>query len=261
MGSAAFPPQHYPWVADTDYAPLEMRHEGRTLMVAVGSNASRAVLATKLADVGGVDIRPARVVVSGIAVGYSGHVSARGYIPAAPFASPGANTPLTAFWLDDDQLAALDRTEPNYHRLTVTTTSHPLRELLDDVDSAPLRSPMPVREFAIYASRHGVLTDRRSTPLPFSTQSAVLAHLAEALDDPSLAEPPATVCARLGDTDAGKDLTAVKDLTAGKDLTRRIQSRGQCRPDGLSRDTAPHHPDSTAHTAFGTHAEPDDEIR
>lgn len=249
MGSAAFPPQHYPWVADTDYAPLEMRHEGRTLMVAVGSNASRAVLTTKLADVGGVDIRPARVVVSGIAVGYSGHVSARGYIPAAPFASPGANTPLTAFWLDNDQLAALDRTEPNYHRLTVTTTSHPLRELLDDVDSAPLRSPMPVREFATYASRHGVLTDRRSTPLPFSTQSAVLAHLAEALDDPSLAEPPATVCARLGDTHAGKDLTG------------RIQSRGQCRPDGLSRDTAPHHPDSTAHTAFGTHAEPDDEIR
>ena len=69
MGSAAFPPQHYPWVADTDYAPLEMRHEGRTLMVAVGSNASRAVLTTKLADVGGVDIRPARVVVSGIAAG------------------------------------------------------------------------------------------------------------------------------------------------------------------------------------------------
>lgn len=258
MGSAAFPPHLYPWVAapvypwvadPAGYAPLEIRREGRTLMVAVGSNASRAVLTTKLADVGGVDISPARVVVHGIAVGYSAHVSARGYIPAAPFASPGATSTLTAFWLDDEQLAALDRTEPNYHRLTVTTTSHPLRERLDDVDSVPVRSPVPVREFAVYASRHGVLTDRQSTPLPFSTQGAVLAHLAEDLDDPSLAEPPATVCARLGDPDTGKD------------LTRRIHQRRLFRPDGLTRVPAHHHPDDTAHTEFGTYAEPDDEIR
>ncbi len=218
-------------------------------MVAVGSNASRAVLTAKLAGVGGVDISPACVVVHGIAVGYSAHVSARGYIPAAPFASPGAASPLTAFWLDDDQLAALDRTEPNYHRLTVTTTSHPLRERLDDVDSVPVSSPVPVREFAVYASRHGVVTDRQSTPLPFSTQAAVLAHLAEDLDDPSLAQPAASVCARLGDPDAGND------------LTQRIHHRGHRRRDGLTRVLRPLHPDDTAHTEFGTNAEPDDEIR
>ena len=210
-------------------------------MVAVGSNASTAVLRAKLADHRGADIRPTRVVVSGIALGYSAHVAARGYIPAAPFLSPGSVTVVSAFWLDEDQLTALDSTEPNYHRLTVTTTSHPLREADDrdfgdrritgvvDTETCPRETTFPplhsspVPQFALYASRHGVLTDRRSTPLTFGTQRTALMHLSSFLDDRSLAGEPATVCADLG-----------RSRSRAAALTRRIHESGLCRDDGFA---------------------------
>ncbi|MGV9482233.1 hypothetical protein [Gordonia aichiensis] len=224
MGSVAFPPQLYPWpTTPCTYTKLGSARDGDTLVVAVGSNASRAVLSAKLADVRGADILPARVVLSGIAVGYSAHVSARGYIPAAPFVSRDARTTLTAFWLEDDQLAALDHTEPNYHRLTVTTTSYPPRELADGVEPASAADAhTPVREFDLYASLHGVLTDGHSTPLPFTTQSAVLSHLSNVLGDPSLAQPSAEVCARLAQPGGAET------------LTRRIHRSGHRRSDGLA---------------------------
>ncbi|MGH8920996.1 MAG: hypothetical protein ACRD0H_22135, partial [Actinomycetes bacterium] len=88
-------------------APLSARH----LVVAVGSNACAGVMARKL---GPAPIPFGIVQVRGVRAGYSAHVSVRGYVPAAPFADPDADTRAVAAWLDDAQLAALDRTEPNY---------------------------------------------------------------------------------------------------------------------------------------------------
>jgi hypothetical protein len=110
-------PLDYPW---TDGVALATPgpQTGRAV-VSVGSNAAPAVLRAKLARHGvrdDVAVLPMRV--SGVAVGHSAHVSVAGYIPAAPYAAPGRVADLHVSWFDDDQLAALDASEPNYDRIT-----------------------------------------------------------------------------------------------------------------------------------------------
>ncbi|MGB1586232.1 MAG: hypothetical protein ACPHID_04215 [Thermoplasmatota archaeon] len=51
---------------------------------------------------------------------YSAFVSSAGSIPATVVASPGTRVRAMLWYIDDAQLAALDRTEPNYWRLRVT---------------------------------------------------------------------------------------------------------------------------------------------
>ena len=102
-----------------------IRHGGvpftdRTLAVAVGSNASPHVLARKLWDVLDAGVPFASGTVVGIAVGHLATVATRGFIPAAPYPAPGARTRLWGSWLTDEQLAALDATEPNYRRVRIT---------------------------------------------------------------------------------------------------------------------------------------------
>lgn len=126
----------------------------RTRVVAIGSNASVAVLRRKLATGRVSTTFPVlETVVDGVAVGHSAHVSMPGYVPAAPFAMAGARTTAYASLLDDEQLRCLDATEPNYTRL--------------------------VRDgFHLYASVHGVLAPPGRAPLPLGAQAALFRRLA-----------------------------------------------------------------------------------
>jgi hypothetical protein len=144
-------PLDYPWTDGVVLAAPGPR-TGRAV-VSVGSNAAPAVVHAKLARHGvRTDVAIASVRVNGLAVGHSAHVSVGGYIPAAPYAAPGRAADLHVSWFDDDQLAALDATEPNYGRIT-----------FGDVD--------------LYVSKWGVLAVA-GVPIEFTTQRALHAVLA-----------------------------------------------------------------------------------
>lgn len=95
--------------------PLDDRHE----VIAVGSNASPAVMHRKLLHAA---TRPIAMTIGrhdGIAVGHSAHVSMPGYIAAAPYRCARCSRAFVSVHVDDDQLEALDATEPNYRRVAV----------------------------------------------------------------------------------------------------------------------------------------------
>ncbi len=128
--------------------------QDRAAVVGVGSNRNPEVMRQKFLAAGASPVLPLTpIVVPGIGVGHSAHVSRRGYLAAAPFVtSADVRTELTLSWLDQGQLAALDATEPNYERI-------------------PLEQPPPLGAgpLWIYRSRWGVLAvDGR--PLPLSSQ-------------------------------------------------------------------------------------------
>ncbi|QDO89426.1 hypothetical protein FNH13_14720 [Ornithinimicrobium ciconiae] len=144
--------------------------EGRVPVVAVGSNASPAVLRHKLGPLLSTGVPLAVVQVEGLAVGHSAHVSARGYIAAAPFRSEGAHEAVVA-WFDTAQLATLDATEPNYRRIP----------LPDDMSCR--QGDVSVAGAEVYASVHGVLGED-STPLSLRDQISALSWLAHRLPAP-----------------------------------------------------------------------------
>jgi len=132
----------------------------RVPVVAVGSNASPVVLAGKLGGLLGPGLPMAAAEVHGLAVGHSAHVSARGYVAAAPVRAEGVR-PLTVCWFDEAQLATLDATEPNYRRVQL-----------------PGRMPCviggaPLTGVEVYESVHGVLGES-GTPLELRDQEGVL---------------------------------------------------------------------------------------
>ncbi|GAA4430187.1 hypothetical protein GCM10023169_33270 [Georgenia halophila] len=153
--------------------PSPTKLDRLTAVVAVGSNASPAVLREKLADLldGGVPLAPA--AVEGLGVGHSSHVSAGGYIAAAPFRDDDARSAVSVCWLDGEQLAALDATEPNYSRRRVAAGA---RCTLADGTLVP--------DAEVYDSRHGVLGDA-GRPLSLGTQADVLTWLCDRLPEAS----------------------------------------------------------------------------
>ncbi len=170
-------PRDYPWpepavagVLGPDGAVRRVPYDagaGRVPVLAVGSNASPVVLRRKLGRLLATGLPVGTARVEGLGVGHSAHLSAGGYVPAAPFAAPAASCEVAVAWPDPDQLAALDVTEPNYVRVPVA-----VRCTLPDgcaLDGAQ-----------VYDSRHGVLDDGTG-PLPLTSQSEVLAWLAERL--------------------------------------------------------------------------------
>ncbi len=137
MAPETLAPEHYPWEpihtegvlvqgaftpsTDTDRtlrehggSPLADRHR----VIAVGSNASPAVMDRKMRRAG-ID-RPLAMTFerhAGIAVGHSAHVSLPGYIATAPYRCSHCVHRFVTVHLDDEQVAALDATEPNYDRI------------------------------------------------------------------------------------------------------------------------------------------------
>lgn len=123
-------PIQYPWPVETQSGLLSgdtfepgatTSTAGRTLVVAVGSNADPAIMARKLLAAGLAPCVPfVGCTVQNLAVGHSAHQNPRGYIPAAPFHRSGSAMRLVATWLNESELEALDATEPNYARIRVS---------------------------------------------------------------------------------------------------------------------------------------------
>ncbi|SDU48795.1 hypothetical protein [Gordonia westfalica] len=192
--------------------PLLAPAPGTRLVVAVGSNAAPNVLRRKLGHLepsGVIHLR--RVRVANITVGHSAHVAVRGYVPAAPVHTGHDTLETVAAWLSPLQTEALDLTEPNYDRRTVNTHDHPL--ILGD-PMHPHDGPATPDEFDIYVSRHGVLADPATgTPLPFGSQSRVVAWLEQRLQDAALRGSASEVCTRLATADHASRITGLMKTT------------------------------------------------
>ncbi|WP_109474520.1 hypothetical protein [Ornithinimicrobium cavernae] len=186
-------PSDYPWAepARTGLLTEETLHEGdvsgevsgRVPVAAVGSNASPTVLQGKLGGLLSTGLPIGEAQVERLAVGHSAHVSARGYVAAAPFAG-AASRPVTVCWFDQPQLEAMDLTEPNYQRVPLP-------------GSMPcLLGGEPLTGVEVYDSVHGVLGESGS-PLELRDQAGVLGwlgrrlptHLAEVMDHDRLLDP------------------------------------------------------------------------
>jgi hypothetical protein len=176
-------------------------------VVAVGSNVVPAVVHAKLAAAGVAGDVPFLLCrVHGLGVAHSAHVSPGGYVPTTAFAEPGSALRLVVSWFTDRQLAALDATEPNYHR----------RRL-------PLPGPPGLPHAYVYVSRWGVLAPG-GAPLPPTTQAGVhrvLASDAELRGLLPLADPSATVA------------TLRERVVAGR-VRARFRALGWVAPTGLA---------------------------
>ena len=169
-------PSGYPWAEPVRTGVLGDRGfaegqdgglAGRVPVVAVGSNASPVVLAGKLGGLLGPGLPVAAAEVHGLAVGHSAHVSARGYVAAAPVRGDGVRS-LTVCWFDEAQLATLDATEPNYRRVQLP-------------ESMPcLVGGAPVTGAEVYESVPGVLGED-GAPLELLDQTRVLDWLSQRL--------------------------------------------------------------------------------
>ncbi|MFI5823299.1 hypothetical protein ACIA8I_30000 [Streptomyces rishiriensis] len=149
--------------------PLDrLTHPGRTPVVAVGSNASPAQLRHKMAESGAVSPIPmVRARVTGIDVGVSAHISRLGYVSASPVNAPGAARQLFVIWLDADQLATLDATEPNYDRVLLPAPGFRVE----------LENGEALLDTFAYVNHHGVLHDGSGTPRSHPGQRALLSEL------------------------------------------------------------------------------------
>ncbi|WP_109000562.1 hypothetical protein [Streptomyces rishiriensis] len=149
--------------------PLDrLTHPGRTPVVAVGSNASPAQLRHKMAESGAVSPIPmVRARVTGIDVGVSAHISRLGYVSASPVNAPGAARQLFVIWLDADQLATLDATEPNYDRVLLPAPGFRVE----------LENGEALLDTFAYVNHHGVLHDGSGTPRGHPGQRALLSEL------------------------------------------------------------------------------------
>lgn len=178
-------PSRYPWPEPpcggrlttsglVDCPPEAADLEGRVPVVAVGSNASPLVLARKLGALLDRGVPVAVGTVDGLVVGHSAHVSARGYVAAAPARGDG-RTAVTVGWFDEDQVGALDATEPNYHRVALPADIGRGLEVEGMGNVA-----VPTAQ--VYASVHGVVGER-GRPLPLGDQASILEWISRRLSD------------------------------------------------------------------------------
>jgi hypothetical protein len=96
--------------------PLHPVHtEGRTPVLAVGSNRSPRQLARKYGGNGKHAIPVQRAVLVDFDVVYAAHISRYGAVPAMLQAAPGVAVGLFVTWLDGRQLEIMHATEGGYH--------------------------------------------------------------------------------------------------------------------------------------------------
>lgn len=160
----------------------------RVLTVAVGSNASAAVMLRKFRDHKVSTVVPFFTAqASGLVVGQSGHVSPKGYLAATGVLTQQADetVALVAALLDREQLAALNDTEKNYRPRWIPPSMVRLEFANGEVAGG----------FLLYDSSHGALSrpghpePRRPlqvTQEPVRSQEELLRILADGV--PGLAE-------------------------------------------------------------------------
>lgn len=149
--------------------PLDrLTHPGRTPVVAVGSNASPAQLRHKMAEFGVTSPIPmVRARVTGIDVGVSAHVSRMGYVSASPVDAPGVTRELFVIWLDPEQLALIDATEPNYDRVLLPAPGFRVE----------LENGEALLDAFAYVNHHGVLHHGDGIPRRHPGQRALITEL------------------------------------------------------------------------------------
>ncbi|MGW3103273.1 hypothetical protein [Streptomyces sp. NPDC001100] len=151
--------------------PLDshVTYEGRTPVLAIGSNASPAQLRHKMAECG-IDspVPMVKVRVTGVGVGVSAHVSRVGYVSASPVNSPGVVRELFVTWFDAQQLAVVDASEEAYDRAWLTGPG--FRFTSSD-------SGESLRGAYVYVNRHGVLRNGTGAPRRHPGQRTLLTEL------------------------------------------------------------------------------------
>lgn len=187
----------------------------RTLVLAVGSNQTPQAIARKYRRAGDVVATPTpfvRCTVHDLAVGHVAHIAAPGYVPAAPYRAVGERMELVATWFDDEQLAVIDATEPNYDRLRLSAEQFPLT----------LATGQRPAHADVYASRWGVLAhDGRPIPLRHRQQE-LFDDLGVLTGDNRFQGGAAEVCARMAaEPEALHELAAEHALIASDGLPGR----------------------------------------
>jgi hypothetical protein len=127
-----------------DVDAVDVPRDGRTALLAYGSNAAPTVLARKLGATPD-PVPVVRTVLRDFDVVYSAHLSPYGAVPATLTRSPGTEATAFVVYLTDRQLTLLSATEPNYRLASFDRPSCTLE-----------RGPAP-RELQVYLSRHGSL--------------------------------------------------------------------------------------------------------
>ncbi len=186
----------------------------RRPVLAIGSNASPAQLARKLGPqllARGVAVL--RAEVSGLRVLPSAHLNPAGYVPWAPAAGlTGAWQDAFVVFVDGQQLARLDETEPNYERVG-----------LDPARQVRLPDGTAVDGCALYVSHHGVIVDERIVARgTVPSQQVLLDRLLAVMPELGFGDPEGFVAAvRAGQVDAQL-------------VTQFIKQRLEVRPAGAS---------------------------
>lgn len=208
-----FPRESFVW-SDGEELPFDPGlREGRTPVLAFGSNQSPVQLARKFGHQTGHSIPVERAVLHGFDVVYSAHIAAYGAVPAMLQAAPGAAVDLAITWLDDVQLSMMHETElkaANYFYAE-------LRDVRLDVISGPTME----RAFAYVGTRgHLRAEGGDGHPVPLAAV-ACKGRLWPAADTDGALEIVRTRHA----PDMTPDdfvLTVVKDADFGKKLIDRL---------------------------------------
>lgn len=190
----------------------------RTLVVAVGSNQTPRTIARKYRRSGrrvSLATPFVRCTVHDLAVGHVAHSAAPGYVPAAPYRAEGERMELVATWFDDEQLAVVDATEPNYDRVRLST---------DDFALTLATGEEPAH-FDVYASRWGVLAGERPLPLRHRQQE-LFDELTALTGDARFIGDASGICARMAeDPELLHALAAEHGLVAPDGLAPAALSR------------------------------------
>ncbi len=112
------PDRSYHWREGRTHEFHSSVTEGRTPVLAVGSNQSPEQITRKFGHVDGAEIPVQRCTLEGYDVVYSAHIAGYGSVPAMLQAAPGTTVTLFVNWLDEAQLTAMHETElrhGNYH--------------------------------------------------------------------------------------------------------------------------------------------------
>jgi hypothetical protein len=189
--------------------------DGRSAVVAVGSNASAGVLLWKLRQGGvGGEVPLVRAGIRDLLVAPSAHVGRPGFVPAAPAHAEGAVSEVVVGWLDRDQLDCVDRTEPNYRRVGLA----PGRYVLEP------EFAVPDEDLEVYDSVWGVLADSGG-PIRLTGQAELATWLAQRELPPWKDHDAAEAVARLAGSielrERARDGFRGAGLTAGSGLVSR----------------------------------------
>lgn len=105
--------------------------------------------------------------MTGIEIGVSAHVSRAGYLSASPVQAPAVTRELFVIWLDAEQLAAIDATEPNYDRVLLPQPGFRVEQ----------EGGETLLEVFAYVNHHGVLRDGDGLPRSHPGQRALITEL------------------------------------------------------------------------------------